>query len=288
MQLSFDGLEVTPNLTAAARSNKKKSVAHRTESTPHAALHRTALGHACAVAGLYSRAATVLTVRVSLRRPHSQLAPDASSAASAAAAAAPSAASAAAAPNLLERLAQGGGKRAKHDNNNNSSKKKKGNAGPPSFASAAAAAGAAAASKAEKVMKAEYKERLAKYKEVQGTLHGKAAIKATNNSALKKEMRLSDKAKMSEMAKTQSQSWRLPQFPSLICACYDPAHCVAFRFLLFDCLATMRRPLPVPRFSCPLRRAAWKWPTLLTAKPEVVALSAAVRACRRGAFVRIN
>jgi len=170
VQLSFDGLEVTPDLSVAAssnvRGNKKK-------------------------------------------RPHSQVADQSASASSAAAAAGSSpAAASSAAPNLLDRMINGGGKRAKPDSNSGSSKKKKG--GVPSFGAAAAAAGHSASSKAERKMKSEYKERLAKYAAVQGDLHGKAAIKAVKNSALKKEMRLSDKAKVQHAAAAARAEILLP------------------------------------------------------------------------------
>lgn len=85
----------------------------------------------------------------------------------------------------MTRISGGGASAAKRAKLAASSKKKKATGNAPQTAE-------------EKKAAKEYRERLQKYTEVQGALHGKSEINKVTNSTLKKEMKLSDKAKRSE------------------------------------------------------------------------------------------
>jgi len=86
-------------------------------------------------------------------------------------------------------------------------------AGPSSAGSASSSSKKKnAQSAAARQMSVEHKQRINKYKSVQGPLHGKDEIRKVHNLALKKEMKLSDKAKMSETTRaSRVRSMWLPE-----------------------------------------------------------------------------
>ena len=154
-KLSFDGLEVTPNLSAGlVRANKKKRRFTDAQAEPQ---------YASATAAL------------------------AASSPAAAAAASSSSSSSSFTPRSISgsggASASSSSKRSKHSHKKAAKQ-------------AAQDAASAEATAREKSLAKEHRARLAKYTEIQGALHGKTEINKVTNSALKKEMKLSDKAKV--------------------------------------------------------------------------------------------